>query len=143
MLRKNWLLSVALIMLTTLTMLFMVGCGTEQTEKTETQVFENASIVGSGKTSFTLTIVDENQSETTLTINTDKKTVGEALLDNKLVAGKKDNFGLYIKTVNGITADYEKDGVYWAFYVNGEYSPTGVDFTEIVPDAKYSLRVER
>ncbi|MBR5485753.1 MAG: DUF4430 domain-containing protein [Oscillospiraceae bacterium] len=140
MLRKNWLLG---IVLTILTMLFMVGCGAKQAENNETQVFENASIIGTGDITFTLTIVDENKAETVLTINTDKKTVGEALQDNKLVAGKKDNFGLYIKTVNGITADYDKDGVYWAFYVNGEYSPTGVDFTEIVPEAEYSLRVER
>ncbi len=33
------------------------------------------------------------------------------------------------KTVNGMTADYDKDGVYWAFYINGVYAMTGIDAT--------------
>ena len=47
-----------------------------------------------------------------------------------------------MKTVNGITADYDTDGVYWAFYVNGEYASTGVDSTPITQGDAYSLKVE-
>ena len=31
-----------------------------------------------------------------------------------------------VKNVNGITAEYETDGTYWAFYVNGEYCNYGI-----------------
>ena len=49
----------------------------------------------------------------------------------------------YVKTVNGITADYDADGVYWAFYVNGEYAVSGVDSTPIAEGESYSFKVEK
>ncbi|MBQ2119193.1 MAG: DUF4430 domain-containing protein, partial [Clostridia bacterium] len=48
-------------------------------------------------------------------------------------------YGLYVKKVNGITADYDTDKAYWAFYLNGEYASTGVDSTDIDENVKYSL----
>ena len=47
------------------------------------------------------------------------------------------------KTVNGMTADYDKDGVYWAFYIDGEYTMTGVDATNITDGAQYAFRMEK
>jgi hypothetical protein len=49
---------------------------------------------------------------------------------------------MYIKSVLGQTLDYETDGMYWAFYVNGEYALTGVDQTPIQPDTGYMLKAE-
>ena len=68
----------------------------------------------------------------TFTVNTEKETVGEALLEHKLISGEQGDFGLYIKKVNGILADYDVDKSYWAFYINGEYATSGVDTTPIV-----------
>ena len=31
-----------------------------------------------------------------------------------------------INTVNGETADFNTDGAYWSFYVNGEYCNYGI-----------------
>ena len=56
----------------------------------------------------------------TLEIHTDQETVGAALLELGLIAGEESEYGLFIKTVNGLTADYDTDGVYWAFYIDGE-----------------------
>ena len=75
----------------------------------------------------------------TFTIHTDKDTVGAALVEHDLIAGEDSEFGLYVKTVNGITADYDIDQSYWAFYINGEYAMTGVDSTEITEGATYRL----
>ena len=75
----------------------------------------------------------------TFTVNTDKKTVGDALLEHDLINGDESEYGLYVKVVNGITADYDIDQSYWAFYVNGEYASSGVDTTEIDESAKYQL----
>lgn len=47
------------------------------------------------------------------------------------------------KTVNGMTADYDKVGVYWAFYIDGEYAMTGVDATNITDGAQYAFRMEK
>ena len=47
------------------------------------------------------------------------------------------------KTVNGITADYDVDQTYWAFYVDGEYAMTGVDATDIVEGSQYMFKVEK
>jgi len=59
--------------------------------------------------------VDKEGSETQFEIHTEKETVGEALVELGLIAGEESEYGLYVKTVNGITADYDKDGVYWRF----------------------------
>ena len=47
------------------------------------------------------------------------------------------------KTFNGMTADYDKDGVYWAFYIDGEYAMTGVVATNITDGAQYAFRMEK
>ncbi len=75
----------------------------------------------------------------TFTVNTDKDTVGDALFEHGLIDGEDGEYGLYIKKVNGITADYDIDQSYWAFYIDGEYATSGVDTTEIAQGATYRL----
>ena len=41
------------------------------------------------------------------------------------------------------TADFNTDGSYWAFYIDGEYAMTGVDSTEINEDSVYTLQVTK
>lgn len=102
-----------------------------------------ATVLGKGETKFNFTVTDLEGNETAFEINTDKKTVGEALLELELIAGDESEYGLYVKTVNGITLDYDKDGAYWAFYVNGEYGATGVDATDIVAGTTYTFKAEK
>ena len=68
---------------------------------------------------------------------------GKALLDQGVIAGEDSSYGLYVKTVNGITLDYDTDGMYWAFYINGEYAQTGVDATGVEDGAVYAFRAEK
>lgn len=112
-------------------------------DENSTTVSAKSTILGEGETKFTLTVVDQEGAQTQYEIHTDKKTVGEALLDCDIVEGDNGEYGLYIKKVNGIEADYDKDGVYWAFYINGEYATTSVDSTDITEGAVYSLKVEK
>jgi len=102
-----------------------------------------ATVVGEGAVAFTFEVVDGEGNTTFFTVNTDKATVGEALLDNGLVEGEDSDYGLYVKTVNGITADYDVDQTYWAFYIDGEYAMTGVDSTDVVAGSTYSFKVEK
>lgn len=112
---------------------------TNQTSNT----WPDGSVIGEGNTEFTVTVVDQDGSETKLEIHTDQETVGAALSESGLIDGDEGEYGLYVKTVNGITADYEKDGMYWAFYINDEYAQTGVDATTITEGDSYSLKIEK
>ena len=69
--------------------------------------------------------------------------MGEALLDAGLIAGEESGYGLYVKTVNGTTLDFDKDGAYWAFYINDEYAQAGVDSTSITAGETYAFKAEK
>lgn len=118
------------------------GAGNETVASVETGADTGENVLGEGSTKFTLTVTDQAGNETEFEIHTDKETVGEALLELGLIEGDEGEYGLYVKTVNGITADYDKDGVYWAFYVNGEYASSGVDSTAATEGDAYSFKVE-
>ena len=100
------------------------------------------SIIGEGETEFFFKVVDAEGKETLFTIHTDEKTVGKALLDAGLIAGDESQYGLYVKTVNGVTVDYDTDKAYWAFYIGDEYASTGVDSTDIEAGKTYTFQVE-
>lgn len=98
--------------------------------------------IGEGALSFAFEVYDKDGSVSSVTIKTSKKTVGEALIESGIIEGEQGPYGLYVKSVNGVYADYDTDGAYWAFYINGEYAETGVDMTEIDETAVYSFRYE-
>ena len=130
--------------------LYMVGCNNKKTDTDDSNVKTEASTQvtsptekGEGKKQFDFVVVDGEGKETKFVIKTDKETVGEALLDVKLIAGEVQQYGLYVKTVNGITADYDVDQTYWAFYVDGEYASSGVDTTPIEEGKVYSFKVSK
>ena len=83
--------------------------------------------------------VKAGEDSVTFTIKTDKETVGEALQEHGLIEGEDGAYGLYVKKVNGIVADYDEDQTFWAFYINGEYAMTGVDGTLIEEGVTYQL----
>lgn len=127
--------------------LSLMACGTSATQDDaageETPVVTDGATLGEGSHSFTLEIVDVDGNVVTATINTDEETVGDALVALNIVQGEESEYGLYVKTVNGITADYEADQTYWGFYINGEYALTGVDMTALEDGSVYRLAVEK
>ena len=119
---------------------------TEETMESEVISSESnadVTILGEGSTIFDFRVVDGEGNESVFEIHTDKTTVGDALLELELIAGEVSTYGLYVKTVNGITADYDTDGTYWGFYVNGEYAMSGVDTTTITEGDSYSFKVSK
>lgn len=101
-----------------------------------------ATEVGEGSTSFAFQVTFADGSRQDYTVKTDSTVVGEALQDAGLIAGEESEYGLYVKTVAGQTLDYDADGMYWAFYVNGEYATSGVDTTDIDAGSTYEFRAE-
>ncbi len=139
-------LLLCLVLIAAMALMF-TGCVDEVEEtKQEAEVpaisDSDDGVIGKGSASFEFVVVDVDGNEFKTTVRTDKKIVGEALLDLGLIAGEDSQYGLYVKTVNGITLDYDKDGKYWAFYINGEYAMTGVDSTEIVEGETYTFKAE-
>ena len=98
--------------------------------------------LGEGSKTFTLTVKAGDKS-VVFTINTDETVLGEALQKLSLIEGEEGPYGLYVKKVNGILADYDTDGTYWALYKDGKYSMTGIDVTEIEAGASYELVKEK
>ena len=145
--KKNnyWLLCAMLVAIVSFT---AVGCGNNSEsndgnkKEEQTQEEKKDNVLGEGQTKFTFVVVDQDGKETNFEVRTDKKTVGEALLDVNMIEGEEGEYGLYVKTVNGITLDYDTDGKYWAFYIDGEYAMTGVDSTDVVAGSTYKFAAE-
>ncbi len=102
-----------------------------------------AKELGEGEKSFDFSVTDKAGNTEYFVIRTDEKTVGEALLKLGLIAGDEDKYGLFVKKVNGVVADFDMDKTYWAFYVNGEYAMNGVDTTPIKEGESYAFKVEK
>ena len=121
--------------------------GQELSEEQAHSLWDNATYksdttLGSGSKTVTVQVkVGENT--VNFTLKTDKATLGEALMEHSLIEGEAGAYGLYIKKVNGITADYDVDQSYWGIYKNGEYLMTGVDTTNISNGEHYELIYEK
>ena len=98
--------------------------------------------IGEGETHFDFSVTFSDGSEKHYCVYTDEENVGAALLDVELIAGEDSQYGLYVKTVDSETADYDTDGHYWAFYIDGEYAMTGVDSTPIEDGKAYAFKYE-
>ncbi len=121
-------------------------CGCTASDSKETSAQSDSVVtaeLGEGEKEFCVEVVGADKAKTSFAIHTDASTIGEALLKLELIDGEQGPYGLYVKTVNGITLDYNKDKMYWAFYIDGEYATKGVDETEIDETSVYSFRAEK
>ena len=121
-----------------LTAFMLVACAdVEKTGDWETATYTRNETLGKGDKTITVKVVADGQ-ELTFTIKTDKENLEEALLEHELIDGDEGAFGLYIKKVNGIVADYDADKTYWAITKDGE--PTsGAKSTLITDGDHYEL----
>ena len=91
------------------------------------------------KKTITVTVIDDKGESEVFTITTTKSTLRGALEQENMIEGDEDQYGLYVKYVNGIRADYDKDKAYWAFSKDGVDLMTGVDSTEIADGDKFEI----
>ncbi len=108
-------------------------------ETAATGIWANATYtadttLGEGAKTLTVVVAAEDKS-ITFTVKTDKETVGAALEEHGLITGAD---GLYT-VVNGMTADYNVDQTYWAFYLGDAYATEGMDTTAIDESVTYKL----
>lgn len=86
-------------------------------------------------------IVHADGSEKAVTIDTDAQTLRAALEQEELIFGDESEYGLYVKTVDGETAD-EALQQWWNFSKSGEMLMTGVDDTMIADGEHYEITLE-
>ena len=131
----------------------LAGCGKKQQETQSTSDVPAGTTAGTpeGTTAeiqenTTAEATGESAADEATSVGEGAKTfeftVGAALVKAGLIAGEDSQYGLYVKTVNGTTLDYTKDGKFWAFYINGAFASTGVDSTQIKDGEVYSFRAE-
>ena len=73
-----------------------------------------------------------------VSINTSEAYLRGALEQEKLIAGDESEYGLFVKTVDGRTADDSKQE-WWCFTKGGETLMTGVDDTPIADKEKFEI----
>lgn len=144
-------LSLLLCLLMVLSVSALVACtklpdaakGTETTKATATEAAPDANapeVRGTGAVSFSLTVTDLDGTQKEFTVKTDEKNVADALVKAELVSGDDSEYGLYIKVVNGITADYNVDQTYWALLVDGEMSMVGASSVPVTEGLRVELK---
>lgn len=137
--KKTWKILTA-VLLSAAMLCMAAGCGKKETSE---NLWENAKYtedteLGEGSKMLKV-VVEAEDKKVTFTIASDAEMVGEALAENELIAGEEGEYGLYIKEVNGITADYDTDQAYWGFYKDGEYMMTSADMTPFADGEQYEL----
>lgn len=104
----------------------------------EKATYREDKTFGNGAKTVKVT-VKAGEHSVTFTVKTDKDNLGDALLEHKLVEGEDGAYGLYIKKVNGILADYDVDQTYWSFQIGGEAQMNGVSDAKIQGGESFEL----
>ena len=129
-----------LVIVSTVLILLMSACATGNVW--EDAIYERDTELGEGAKTITV-VVTANDKSVTFTSHTDEDLLADALLECDLIEGEDGPYGLYIKKVNGMTADYDVDSAYWALKQNGEYLMSGADFTPIFDGDRFEIVYEK
>lgn len=87
---------------------------------------------------ITVEVTHGDESKKEFTISTEALNLRGALEQEDLIQGDESEYGLYVKTVDGETAD-DSQQQWWCFTRGGEMLMTGVDDTEIADGDHYEI----
>ena len=153
---KRFQMTLTAICLVLLTLLSLTSCkeateGTKEATATATDAataevsslwdeasYKEDTTLGEGGKTVRVKVEADGKS-ITFTLKTDKATLAEAMQEHGLLEGEEGQYGLYVKKVNGILADYDVDQTYWSFTKNGEMMMVGVSGAEIADGESYEL----
>ena len=91
-----------------------------------------------GEKTITVEVVTLDGSDTETTITTDAEFLRGALEQENMIEGTESDYGLFVTTVNGVTADDSKEQ-WWCFTKGGESLATGVDSTPIADGDAFEI----
>lgn len=75
----------------------------------------------------------------TITVKSDKDNLAEMLTESGLAEGEDSAYGLYIKKVNGVLADYDIDQSYWGLNKDGAPTAVGASSITVEDGERYEL----
>jgi len=91
-----------------------------------------------GDKTITVLVIHGDSSQKEFSITTDAESLQDALEPEGLIEGEEGPYGLFIKTVDGETADDSKQQ-WWCITKGGESLMTGISDTMIVDGEQYEL----
>ena len=91
-----------------------------------------------GAKSITVTVIHGDESQKVFDLHTDAENLRQACEEQNLIEGTESEYGLYVLTVDGETAD-ESQQQWWCITKDGEDLMTGVDDTVISDGEKYEF----
>lgn len=125
--------------------LLLSACGSREVlpEVWEDATYTEDTTMGEGSKKVDVYVTAADKS-VKLTVKTDEEKLGAALLALGIIEGDMGEFGIYIKVVNGMTADYDVDASWWGFNKvlpdgTRETMMTGVDGVTISDGEAYEL----
>lgn len=125
--------------------IFMISACTKADSDTKqavttTSITDEMVEIGQGSHKFNFTVTHLDGTKKKYLVSTDEETVGEALYQLKIIDGNKEQYGLYVKTVDGEILDYNADGAFWSLYVDGNVAAQGVDFIKLTDGKNFEFR---
>ena len=98
--------------------------------------------VAGGKT-VTIEIVHKDGTVKKLEYTTEAEYLADLLLEKELVTGyASEEYGFTIESVDGVTADWNVDGAYWALYEGEEYATSSAAGIVLLDSGVYRLVYE-
>ena len=91
-----------------------------------------------GAKNINVIVIHADQTENAFSYETDAEYLGEVLLENELAEGDITDYGLFISTVDGETADSSKQQ-WWCITKGGESVTTGADSLPIIDGDQFEL----
>ena len=103
--------------------------------------FVNRPQAVTGSKTVTVEVVHGDGTEKAFLIRTDAETLRQACEEQDLIAGRESEYGLYVLTVDGETAD-ESIQQWWCITKGGEEHFYGVDDTMIQDGEQYEFTLK-
>lgn len=125
------ILVLALVVL--MTVFSFAACG-----KSDTKPETNSGTEEAQSISITVTVVAKDKTEKVFNIETEKKTLGDALYEEGLVTEDEYKSGFYTY-IDGVRADYTLDKCWWSFTKGGETVMVGANDLEIADGDKFEI----
>lgn len=104
----------------------------------EKALYKEDCEIGAGAHNARIT-VGIGERKVTITVKSDKNNLAEMLTESGLAEGEESSYGLYIKRVNGVLADYDADKAFWSLMQNGTPTAVGASSITVADGDSYEL----
>lgn len=94
-----------------------------------------------GAKTVTIEVVDDQGESKSFEVHTDAEYLKQAMeeAEGLTFEGTESEYGMMVQTVNGVTADYDADGAYWAFFLEDNYCEYGIDSQPVNDGEHYRI----